>query len=91
MRDGSPGTCGIPGDEESVTYTSPKRPERSNPTLTAIPLSDSYTAITFSIESSLGVGQRAGLDTKEAAAEGQQKRPESQEIKAEDGCGRFVS
>jgi len=35
MRDGSPGNHGTPGDEESVTYTSPKWLERSNPTLTA--------------------------------------------------------
>lgn len=35
MRDGSPGNSGNPGNEESVTYTSPGRPERPNPTLAA--------------------------------------------------------
>jgi hypothetical protein len=40
MRDGSPGDDGTPGNQESATYRLPRRPECSNPTLTAILLID---------------------------------------------------
>lgn len=46
MRDGSPGKHGSPGNEESVTYTSPTQPERSNPTLTATKISNLIASLT---------------------------------------------